>query len=545
MIKQTTIVTSVCAGALMLAFAATTRPARAATFTVDDVTDQVDDNPGDGSCHTASNTCTLRAAVQESNALPGADTILLTRNETYVLSIAGTGEDAAATGDLDLTGEVLLDAPGPATIANAEIQGGMIDRVLDILPGAEVTLQNIDITMGFSDGGGGIQIASAATVYVNHCNVTDNFAGAGGGISNGGELHVENSAIGYNNGGFGGGGILASGPTTLVNVSLAKNEAFPPYAGGGIYAQGAGDVLLADVTVALNDGGGIVLGSTYTGTMTVRNSIVSDNSGSLADCNTGGPSVTSAGYNLFRDPGNCTFVGDLTGMITGADPELGHLIDNGSRVLSIEISDTSPARDVGNPATPGNGGNSCAATDARDLTRLDRCDLGAYEFSYCLPYAPTDLPGYCRGTTAAKSKLIFRNDSDDSKDSLSWKWLKGTATSDGDIGDGMSGDAYALCIYDDDALKVQAYMPTGGTCGTKPCWKHKTGKLNYKDAELTPDGVQKALLKAGADGKAKIVFKAKGSNLKAIDPPWNGTVTATLLTAAAPASPASTTARRS
>jgi CSLREA domain-containing protein len=514
----------------MLAFAATVRPARAATFTVDDVTDQVDDNPGDGSCHTASNTCTLRAAVQEANALAGADTILLTRNETYALSIDGNGEDAAATGDLDLTGEVLLDAPGPATIANAEIQGGMIDRVLDVLAGAEVTLQNIDITTGFSDQGGGIQIAGTATVYVNHCNVTDNFAGAGGGILNSGELHVEDSAIGYNNGGFFGGGIYTAGPTTLVDVSLAKNEAFPPYFGGGIYMDGAADVLMNNVTVALNDGGGIVLSSTYTGTLTVRNSIISDNTGSPADCNTGGPSVTSAGYNLFGDPGNCTFVGDLTGTITGVDPELGHLIDNGGRVLSVEISDTSPARDAGNPATPGSGGNSCAATDARDLTRLDRCDIGVYEFSYCPPYAPTELPGYCRSTTAEKSKLIFRNDADDSKDSLSWKWLKGTATSDIDIGDGMTGDAYALCIYDDDGLKMQAYMPTGGTCGGKPCWKHKTGKLNYKDAELTPDGAQKLLLKAGADGKAKVVFKAKGSNLKAIDPPWTGTVTASLIT---------------
>ena len=33
------------------------------------------------------------------------------------------------------------------------------------------------------------------------------------------------------------------------------------------------------------------------------------------------------------------------------------------------------------------------------------------------------------------------------------------------------------------------------------------------DAELTPDGVRKLLLKAGANGSAAITFKGKGGNL--------------------------------
>lgn len=43
-----------------------------ATFTVTSVADQQDPNPGDGVCETASNTCTLRAAIQEANAVPNA-----------------------------------------------------------------------------------------------------------------------------------------------------------------------------------------------------------------------------------------------------------------------------------------------------------------------------------------------------------------------------------------------------------------------------------------------------------------------------------------
>ena len=49
----------------------------AATFTVTSTLDQTDAVPGDGVCATASSTCTLRAAIQEANILPGPDTIKL------------------------------------------------------------------------------------------------------------------------------------------------------------------------------------------------------------------------------------------------------------------------------------------------------------------------------------------------------------------------------------------------------------------------------------------------------------------------------------
>ena len=48
-----------------------------ATFTVNSVVDAVDANPGNGICTTAGGICTLRAAIQETNALAGADIITL------------------------------------------------------------------------------------------------------------------------------------------------------------------------------------------------------------------------------------------------------------------------------------------------------------------------------------------------------------------------------------------------------------------------------------------------------------------------------------
>jgi CSLREA domain-containing protein len=49
--------------------------AQAAVVTVNSPLDDVDANPGDGVCVTGG-VCTLRAAIQETNALAGADTII-------------------------------------------------------------------------------------------------------------------------------------------------------------------------------------------------------------------------------------------------------------------------------------------------------------------------------------------------------------------------------------------------------------------------------------------------------------------------------------
>jgi len=73
-------------------------PAQAVVFAVDSTVDAVDAVPGDGTCADASGACTLRAAIQETNALAGADVVELPAGN-YVLSIPGIGEDTSATGD--------------------------------------------------------------------------------------------------------------------------------------------------------------------------------------------------------------------------------------------------------------------------------------------------------------------------------------------------------------------------------------------------------------------------------------------------------------
>src|SRR5690606_17848335 len=114
--------------AMMLAL-----PVRAAEYIVNSFDDAVDSNIGDGLCQTelTGNPCTLRAAIQESNAsTQTADTVLL-QPGIYTLVITGTFEDESATGDLDITGDITITGSGANTTT---IQGGIgwDDRIFDI-----------------------------------------------------------------------------------------------------------------------------------------------------------------------------------------------------------------------------------------------------------------------------------------------------------------------------------------------------------------------------------------------------------------------------
>src|SRR5918992_4919759 len=76
-------------------------------FTVNSTADAVDSNPGDGTCRTAAGACTLRAAIQEANALPGADEIRLPAG-TYALGIPPRNQNDVTTGDLDITDSLAI-----------------------------------------------------------------------------------------------------------------------------------------------------------------------------------------------------------------------------------------------------------------------------------------------------------------------------------------------------------------------------------------------------------------------------------------------------
>lgn len=90
----------------LVALFALVSPAHAATFTANSTDEGADQGTANGICDTGllifptlEPRCTLRAAIQQANATSGEDTVTFAVI-SVTLSVAGSSEDAAATGGL-------------------------------------------------------------------------------------------------------------------------------------------------------------------------------------------------------------------------------------------------------------------------------------------------------------------------------------------------------------------------------------------------------------------------------------------------------------
>ena len=126
------------------------------TFTVTKTTDT-----NDGNCFTWD--CSLREAVIASNTCSGTQTIEIPAGG-YTLTIPGINEEAAATGDLDLTDDVTI-----VGIAAPSIHGN-IDRAFHIHPGVTANFDHIWLADGTAIHGGAL--ANEGTLIANNftCN---------------------------------------------------------------------------------------------------------------------------------------------------------------------------------------------------------------------------------------------------------------------------------------------------------------------------------------------------------------------------------------
>jgi hypothetical protein len=144
------------------------------------------------------------------------------------------------------------------------------------------------------------------------------------------------------------------------------------------------------------------------------------------------------------------------------------------------------------------------------------------------PDAPCVPAPLCRTTprlgcrTSGKSVVQLKDDPNDTKDKLSWRWDQGALTGVNAFGDPVNGSTdYAFCLYQTDKdnpvpmLAMRAEIPAGGKCGTSSCWSVLPGGvgLQYTDAAATEDGIQSVLLQAGPAGAAKVELKGGGVNL--------------------------------
>lgn len=98
-----------------------------------------------------------------------------------------------------------------------------------------------------------------------------------------------------------------------------------------------------------------------------------------------------------------------------------------------------------------------------------------------------------------------------------------------DFGSPLTTTDYLICVYDGTGVRLEAVAPGGGTCSGRPCWKGRSTGYQYRDKELTPDGLFNIRLRAGDAGFAQVGVLAKGPNLGLPAPPFTTPVTVQLI----------------
>lgn len=387
----------------------------AAIFTVDSTGDSNDTNPGDGVAEDEFGMTSLRAAIEEANALAGADTIQFDsglQNQTIWVSPDLT--TISVTDDITITGV----APSAVTIDASQMQ--MLDPLLSIATGVTAYISDLKFANAPDR-----TIINRGTLTVSACVLR---GAMGGGISNiGGTLGVDSTTI-YNCAAFDGGAIYTSGGTVTVSKSTLDLGHADQYGGaiynggstftitastvsncfstgwaGGIYNTGltadmeilnstlSGNIGTSQGGAILNDSGAQLLvtystianngaesgGGVYTTNtnVTVKSTIIAGND---ADPDIGeGPDVwgtfNSQGYNIVGNDQDSSGFG-ATGDQLNVDPKLGPLQDNGGTTFTHALL-------TGSPATSAGDNTGAPSTDQRGFTRIvgGTVDIGSYE----------------------------------------------------------------------------------------------------------------------------------------------------------------------
>jgi len=393
--------------------------ALADTFTADQLFDAQDSDPGDGRCDASPEVtgqqCTLRAAIQESNALDGRDTIVLIGG-IYQLTLPSTDstgdglpdpEQRAATGDLDIRDRTSIRGAG---LEETIVQNTVNDRHFHLpqYVTGRTSISGLALTNGNGvDGtnsgrGGGIFSASTlvlegvalrqnqgffggaidnrGTLTMRGSTVSNNVGILGGGLYNEGQLTINDSTIANNaanrgvgdNGGLGGGLYNTTSSAKLTNSTIASNTA--EARGGGI-ANISGDIQLLNVTVNQNaspQGANIANSAART---YLENTIIANGMGSS---NCAGSRTVSFGNNLGDDT-SCNL--DERRDREGTDPLLSPIPDDDDPLAQIYRPQ------AGSPAIDAADNEACPVFDQRGIRRPKDgdddgtavCDVGSVE----------------------------------------------------------------------------------------------------------------------------------------------------------------------
>jgi hypothetical protein len=250
------------------------------------------------SSFTAATVSDLIADINAANAAGGSNTITLAAGKTFTLT-AVNNTDVDNRGARDANGLPIIAANDNLTIqgngdsiARSVYQGTPEFRLLDVAPGASLTLANVSLQNGgggpgLFEGGG---IYSTGSLIVEGGTISMCSAGHGGSIYSSGSLILEGGTISMCSATFGG-GIYSTGSLTLDAATITNCSALGAghSAGGGVYVEG-GAATLTNVTLSSNSavgrdassigpggsayGGGVYV---YAGTVTLTNVTLSSN----------------------------------------------------------------------------------------------------------------------------------------------------------------------------------------------------------------------------------------------------------------------------
>ena len=297
----------------------------------------------------------------------------MTLTDTTVTANSATSGGADGGGILNSNGGILTVTGGEITANQAARAGGGIEN-----NAGTVTLNNTTLD-GNSTGvnGGAVHVTGAGTVTATNTTFSNNQAGNEGGglwLSNNAtaSLTLNSSTVNNNTATFGGGLFNdgTAGTITISNSTVSGNTATQD--GGGLDAEG-GTVTITNSTIVNNSagatGGGLNLDAGTTATAT--NSIIANNSAPT------GPDVNgtiTANFSLIEAIAGATING--ANNLTGVDPLLGPLADNGGPTQTHLPLPGSPVVNAGDPNfTP------LPSLDQRGLARVvaGRLDIGSVE----------------------------------------------------------------------------------------------------------------------------------------------------------------------
>ncbi len=317
------------------------------------------------------------ADVDNANPAPGDNSLreaiaYANAGNTITFAPALSGQTITLASELLINKAMTINGTVPLTLS-----GNNAVRVFNVITGAtSVTFDSLTIANGSAVDGAGMYIASAgSTVTLNNSTLANNnVSNDGGAVWNSGLLTVNNSTINGNSSSSSRGGGLynLSGTLTINRCSIYSNSSM--VSGGGAYNSG-GTLTVNNSTMAYNvsgDGvtatmGGSGLRNTAGSTLVVNSSTIVNNSydgiwnsGTLSlqnnilannttgnDCyDTGGTFATNTN-NLIKD-GSCW---GATNIITGTDPQLNPLANNGGSTLTMMPFVCSPAINAGGATT--------------------------------------------------------------------------------------------------------------------------------------------------------------------------------------------------